>query len=164
MVNNWNQVNVNKIMMGDVNEITLLYDMMMPWLNYLTKNEEHSHDIFLKVINSIYKYKNHKGQLKNFIYTICINENSVLKREKKRKIDILYVETYSECDLFDNFDDDEFIDCEVELYKLTVHLSYEDQQFLAKYIHSTYKKNGKDKTRFSKIKKKLKEIYERTAN
>lgn len=164
MVANWNQIDVNKVMSGDIVEITSMYNMLIPWLNYLTKNEEHSHDIFLKVVNSIYKYNSYKGQLKNFIYTICINENSVLKRDKKRKINILYVETYNECDLFDNFDDDEALDYEVELYKLTIHLSYEDQQFLAKYIHSTYKKNGKDKTRFSKIKKKLKEIYERTTD
>jgi DNA-directed RNA polymerase specialized sigma24 family protein len=164
MVNNWNQINVNKIINEDVGEITLLYNMMVPWLNYLTNNEEHTHDIFLKVINSIYKYRNHKGQLKNFIYTICINENSVLKREKKRKVNVLYVDTYNECDLSDNFDNDEPLDYELELYKLTIHLNWEDQQFLAKYIHSTYKKNGKDKTRFSKIKKKLKEIYERATN
>jgi RNA polymerase sigma factor (sigma-70 family) len=139
---------------------TLLYNEMIEWLLFYTKNnEELCNDIFLKIIRNIGYFNPKRGKFSNFCFTIAKNEyhEYYKKQHRKRKIDIKYTNT-----LYDTIIDDssEYEDNELWMTRLTNKLNTldtKDQRFINDYIHSTTNKKPSERTRFYLLLKQLKQ-------
>ncbi len=150
---NWYSVDYNLIQQNNQQEITKFYKIIINWLNFITKkNEELSHDIFLKLLNNLSKYNPKRGKIHNFIYTLVINEYKTQMRPKKRKIKTEYID--NKFDVIEIIDEE--IDYEEQLNQLMNDLTFQEQIFILNYIHSDLKKTQQQKQSFMRLKKKLK--------
>lgn len=151
--------------------VTEFYYYILPWLNYISKRqknvmdrEEIVNDIFLKLLLKLRtEYTPSKGKLHSFVFIVAINELSRLCREKKKKIDLLYV-----LDADKGFYGRQIKQALIEIipdidydraYDVVVSSLNEDEQlFIFDYLNDEKTKSDKDKSRFYYLKNKLKTI------
>lgn len=163
--NNWNDIIVTAITINNSQvEITKLYDKMIGWLIFTTRDEETSHDIFLKLIDKLNVFDAQRSNLHNFLYTVAVNEFKRLSRPKKK--DLFFKEI--PFSFFDISIDEKFLsnDIEIEIQEFEQKrylkfdeaiekLGADDTLFVKNYLHSKEKKTKSNHVKFYRLKNKL---------
>ena len=158
MANNWNSINVEKVINNDQKEITKAYHLIINWLLFITKqNEELSNDIFCKIISKFDRYDVNKSKLHNFIYTIGTNETtSFFRLKNNNKIKLVYELPPNSTSIADEEYNEEEINNSKMLQIFGV-INEDDKQLIINYLSIEGKVKDKEISKnFSRLKKRIK--------
>ena len=135
------------------------------WIS--NKDEELSNDVFMHILSSLPYYNPLKGKLSTFIYTVAINKvRTIISKSKNKKNSlVIYFDAKKILNISDHQLFKQYIleksneeSPEVELKKLMdkTNMLQENELFIIDYLYNEHVKTPAQRTRFSKLKKILK--------
>lgn len=165
--NDWNKIDIQKIINNDQTEINKLYQITKTYIMYkLGNDEELFHDWLLCVISKIKNFNPDKGKFSSWATKIAEHKLKLTKKKKARTLQIISYENISIkldeqshfLDINNNqIDYGEFTNEQAEhLQEKISILSPEDQTFISDYINRNTTRDPKTRRKYSRLLAKLK--------
>lgn len=170
---NWNIIDVAKLKENDVQEINRAYNILKPFfLWYLKNNEEHFHDVFIKMQTRLYSYDQNKP-FHSWLFKLLKNYKTDCYK-KNEKLKLISIDSYDESisefvsyqndfrvyknDLIEQEEIEYFIEHKSKRFELLSELKQEELSFVCDYAKDMINKTPTNRKRYERICKRLQKL------
>lgn len=152
---NWNEINLDLLILSDTSEINKLYKYTKPFfIGFFKDNEELYNDLFMCILNNIGSFDPNKGLFSNWIYTIAVNKRNNHYQQQKKQLrtqSIDFITEPLEYLDYENWNTQEKQELETRLDTLLPT----EQTFVEWYLITPDRKSMQQRQRYSRLVKKL---------